>query len=228
MTEEAALRGPRLPAMEQPRRVSNRRGQQSREEILEAASRVMAERGYAGTSISTLISATGLPKSAIYHHFHSKGGLLSAVMERGAYAFFAALQKAHADPPEGGTHLERLRWFLVRTAEVFAGQPDFLRLHMLLLMSKEAADVDVEIAPVIAQVRRDGRAYMEEQIAAAYADLGPERARAVAAELAYFAIAGFDGAFVAWQSEPERRMVDQMDQLAVALDALAGPVVAAR
>ena len=213
--------------MEEPRRTGNRRGQRSREEILEAAARVMAERGYAGTSISTLISATGLPKSAIYHHFHSKGGLLSAVMERGAYDFFAAMREAHAHPPTDGTHLERLTWFLERTAEVFASRTDFLRLHLLLLMSSEAADDDVEVTPVILQVRRDGRLYMEEEIATAYADLGPERAQAVAAELSYFAIAGFDGAFVAWQSEPERSMITQMGQLALALDALAQRIIAA-
>ena len=205
--------------MDEPRHVGNRRGQRSRAEILEAASRVMAERGYAGTSISTLSAVTGLPKSAIYHHFHSKGGLLSAVMERGAYDFFEAMRVAHANPPDGGSHVERLRWYLERTAEVFTKQPDFLRLHLLLMMSSEAAEA--EVGHVIAQVRDDGRAYMEEQLASAYADLGPDRARAVATRLSYFAIAGFDGAFVAWQGDPAREMVPQMDQLAEALDALA-------
>ena len=211
--------------MSEAQRTGNRRGQRSREEILDAASRVMAERGYAGTSISTLITKTGLPKSAIYHHFHSKGGLLSAVMERGAYDFFEAMRTAHAEPPASGTYLERLTWFLESTAKVFMVRPDFLRLHLVLMMSNEAADVEVE--PVIRQVRRDGRAYMEEQIAAAYVDLGPERARSIAEQLGYFAIAGFDGAFVAWQSEPERDMVAQMGQLAIALDALATSTIAA-
>ena len=71
---------------------TNSRGRRSREEILDAASRVMAERGYAATTMSVLSQETGLPKSAIYHHFSSKGGLLSAVMERGAHDFFAAMR----------------------------------------------------------------------------------------------------------------------------------------
>jgi AcrR family transcriptional regulator len=197
------------------RRGGNRRGHRSREEILEAAARVMSERGYAGTSISVLSAATGLPRSALYHHFQSKAELLTAVMERGANDFFEAMRKAHVDPPAGGTHRERLGWYLRRTAEVFAARTDFLRLHLLLLMSSEAADS--EVAPIIDKVRVEGRAYMAEMIASAFEDEGPRVARAVGDELAYFAIAGFDGAFVAWQAEPRRSMVDQMRVLVDAL-----------
>lgn len=209
--------------MNAPQHAGNRRGDRSRAEILEAASRLMAERGYAGTSISALSAATGLPKSAIYHSFQSKAGVLMAVMEKGAYAFFDAMRVAHADPPKGGSHLTRLLWFLERTAEVFTEQPDFLRLHFLLLMSSEA--VDTEVGDVITRVRDDGRAYMQEQIAGAYADLGPERARNVAAHLGHFAIVGFDGSFIAWQSDPDRTMVRQMAPLAAALNALAQPLI---
>src|SRR5262245_60142528 len=97
------------------KRNGNSRGRRSREEILDVASRLMAERGYAGTSLSTLSASSGLPKSAIYHHFHSKAGLLSAVMARGARGFFDGMRAAHAEPPEGGTHRERLSWYLERT-----------------------------------------------------------------------------------------------------------------
>ncbi|MGZ4476377.1 MAG: TetR/AcrR family transcriptional regulator, partial [Nocardioides sp.] len=96
---------------------SNKRGRRSREEILEVASRLMAERGYAATSLSVLGAETGLPKSAVYHHFHSKAGLLTAVMERGLHDFFHAMREAHANPPSGGTHRERMAWYLERTGE---------------------------------------------------------------------------------------------------------------
>lgn len=76
----------------------NRRGRRSREEILDVASRLMAERGYAATTLSALSRESGLPKSAVYHHFRSKGGLLSAVMEHGAYAFFQHMARAQEHP----------------------------------------------------------------------------------------------------------------------------------
>lgn len=203
----------------------NRRGRRSREEILDVASRVMAERGYAATSLSVLSRETGLPKSAVYHHFQSKAGLLSAVMARGAYDFFAAMRDAQAGGPEGGTPRERLTWFLLRTGEVFAARPDFLRLHLILIMSAEAAEAEVDA--IIEQVRHDGRVHMNTMIAASFAAEGAEIAQAVADELEYFGIAGFDGAFVATQADPARGLAGQMTLLAEAMAALGEARVAA-
>ncbi|MEU5988748.1 helix-turn-helix domain-containing protein [Spirillospora sp. NPDC047418] len=203
----------------------NRRGRRSREEILDVASRVMAERGYAATSLSVLSRETGLPKSAVYHHFQSKAGLLSAVMARGAYEFFAAMRDAQAGGPEGGTPRERLTWYLLRTGEVFAARPDFLRLHLILIMSAEAAEAEVDA--IVEQVRHDGRAHMNTMIAASFAAEGAEVAQAVADELEYFGIAGFDGAFVATQADPARGLAGQMTLLAEAMAALGEARVAA-
>ncbi|WP_207935651.1 TetR/AcrR family transcriptional regulator [Actinomadura sp. KC216] len=196
----------------------NRRGHRSREEILDVASRIMAERGYAATSLAVLSRESGLPKSAVYHHFQSKAGLLTAVMARGAYDFFAAMRAAQAGGPDAATPRERLTWYLQRTGEVFLARPEFLRLHLLLVMSAEAAEAEVDA--MIEQVRRDGRAHMNTMIAASFAPEGAEIAQAVADELDYFGIAGFDGAFVALQAEPDRGLADQMTLLAEAIAAL--------
>lgn len=196
----------------------NRRGRRSREEILDVAARIMAERGYAATSLSVLSRETGLPKSAVYHHFRSKAGLLSAVMARGAEEFFAAMRRAQAGGPEGGTPRDRLTWYLLRTGEVFLARPEFLRLHLLLIMSAEAAEAEVD--GIIERVRRDGRAHMNRMIALSFAPEGEEIAQAVADQLDYFGIAGFDGAFVALQAEPGRDLAGQMRLLAEAMAAL--------
>ncbi|PPJ08871.1 TetR/AcrR family transcriptional regulator [Nocardia nova] len=204
----------------------NRRGRRSRAEILDAAARLMAERGYAATSISVLSAETGLPKSAIYHHFHSKSGLLSAVMARGAYDFYGAMAQAQASPPEGGTVRDRLGWFLRRTEEVFTTKADFLRLHLILLMSAEAADA--QVTAMIEQVRTDGRKHMNRMIAQAFAAEGSEIAQAVADKLDYFGMAGFDGAFIAWQADHARGLTGQLDQLADALTELGTRIAASR
>jgi AcrR family transcriptional regulator len=205
-------------------RSSNRRGRRSRAEILDAASRVMAERGYAATSIAVLSQETGLPKSAIYHHFRSKAGLLSAVMARGAHDFFEAMRAAHADAPEDGSHRERLGWYLQRTAEVFISRQDFLRLHLILVMSAEAEET--EVAELIDQVRTEGRALMHHMIASSFEAEGERIAQAVADELEYFGIAGFDGAFVGMQADPTRILSGQMSRLTDALAALGEAQVA--
>ncbi|MFD7075293.1 TetR/AcrR family transcriptional regulator [Nocardioides sp. NPDC059952] len=202
---------------------TNKRGRRSQEEILDAAARVMAARGYAGTSISVVSAESGLPKSAIYHHFHSKGGLLSAVMARGLDDFFEAMRTSQTDPPAGGTHRDRLRWFLDRTAEVFAERADFLRLHILLLLSEEADET--EVAEILGRVRADGRVRMNQMIRAAFADEGDDIAAQVADRLDYFGVAGFDGAFIAANAEASHTVASQMEQLGDAIAALGEAIV---
>ena len=103
-------------------------------------------------------------------------------------------------------------------------RPDFLRLHLILLMSAEAADV--EVGSMIEQVRRDGRQHMKRMIASAFEAEGAAVAQSVADQLDYFGVAGFDGAFIAWQAEPSRGWPQQLELLAEAMAALGEAIVA--
>ncbi|GGI98373.1 TetR/AcrR family transcriptional regulator [Streptomyces brasiliensis] len=206
---------------------SNRRGRRSRQEILDAAARVMSVRGYAGTSMSTLVKETGLPKSAFYHHFESKAGLLSAVMVQGAHGFFGAMRDAHRDPPEGGTPRERMRWYLGRTGEVIENREEFLRLLLVLVMSHEAAEAPEALRTVQA-VRDEGRVYMQHMIRSAFAGEGEAAADLVADALAHFCMGGFDGAFVSFQSADGKPLSQFMEELADATVALGESLLAAR
>ena len=201
--------------MDKPLRTSNRRGQRSRQEILDAASRVMSAYGYAGTSMSALVNATGIPKSAIYHHFGSKAGLLAEVMAQGAHGFFAAMQEAHRHPPQGGTPRERLGWYLKKAGEVFENRENFLRLLFIMVMSNEAAEP--ETLQTVIKVRNEGRHFMREQIRDAFSVLGEPLASRVADHLAHFGMLGFDGAFVSLQSGDKRTMETHMEQLTEAM-----------
>ncbi len=190
----------------------NRRGRRSREEILDAAARVMAARGYAGTSMSVLVDETGIPKSAIYHHFGSKAGLLAAVMERGARGFFDAMTEAHREPPSTGTPRDRLEWYFQRTGEVWVHRAEFLRLLMLLVLSDEAAEAPEAMETVIT-VRNEGRAYLEHMIRSSFIDEGEQVATQVARELAYVGMVGFDGVFISLQSRdamPVGKLIDYL------------------
>lgn len=53
----------------------------SSEEALRGALQVFWERGYAGTSIDTLITEAGLNRAAIYRRFGSKQGFFAALLE---------------------------------------------------------------------------------------------------------------------------------------------------
>lgn len=199
--------------------VPNRRGRQSRDLLLDAAALLMAERGYAGTSMSVLSAAAGIPKSAIYHHFGSKAGLLAEVMGLGARSFFDDLRERHRNPPPGGTPAERLTWYMSKTAEVFASHQDFLRLYLVLILTNEAAVVP-EAARLVVAVRTEGRAYMNHMIKSAFISEGEAIAGAVADDLDAHGIASFDGAFVESQAGSDVSMPQQMPLLAEAIAAL--------
>ena len=67
----------------------NRRGARSREAVLDAAERLIAEHGYEAATVSALVEQAGVPASSVYHYFGSKEGVLLAVMERGAKRYLA-------------------------------------------------------------------------------------------------------------------------------------------
>ena len=66
----------------------NRRGMKSRELVLDAAERVMAEQGFEAATLARVVEEAGIPMSSVYHYYGSKDGILLAVMERGAERFF--------------------------------------------------------------------------------------------------------------------------------------------
>src|SRR4051794_29847269 len=67
--------------------VSARRTQAERSEATQAAlvataRRLFAERGYASVGTEEIVSAAGVTRGALYHHFDGKAGLFGAVFEQ--------------------------------------------------------------------------------------------------------------------------------------------------
>lgn len=71
-----------------------RKGEATRQRILERAAPVFNQRGYAGASMAELVEATGMEKGGIYNHFGSKDDLaleaFSHSIDRIVEAFAAA------------------------------------------------------------------------------------------------------------------------------------------
>ena len=74
-----------------------RRAQQAeerREQLIDTALHVFAEKGWHATSIPDLARAAGIAQGLLYHYFHNKEALLLAVIER--HSFFPDLQASLA------------------------------------------------------------------------------------------------------------------------------------
>jgi len=57
-------------------------GTATRAKILDAAQDLILKRGYSGTTIDTVLGATGITKGAFFYHFKSKDELAQALLQR--------------------------------------------------------------------------------------------------------------------------------------------------
>jgi AcrR family transcriptional regulator len=172
----------------------NRRGMKSRELVLDAAERVMATDGFEAATLARVVAESGIPMSSVYHFYGSKDGILLAVMERGAERFFADLPNPDRRVGSAAEHLRQVVATAVATLE---RHPSFLRLLIVFAIQpprSDAGDVDA----VVGRVRELALDRLRKQISIAF-DEDPGAARTD--QLARFALAAFDGAFLAWQTD---------------------------
>jgi AcrR family transcriptional regulator len=82
------------------------RGDATRTRVLHAARELFGSNGYEGTSIETVLKASGVARGALYHHFASKLALFDAVAEE-VFTEIACRTDAAAAKTQGS--LEKLR-----------------------------------------------------------------------------------------------------------------------
>jgi AcrR family transcriptional regulator len=81
----------------------------SREQLLEAASRVFARSGYHGASMSEIAAEAGFSKGALYWNFASKEDLFFALLDELDEQLRALITAAAAAPPEAEANEELSR-----------------------------------------------------------------------------------------------------------------------
>lgn len=114
-----------------------------REHILDEATRLFAERGFDGTSMSDLAESVGLRKASLFHHFASKDDLKAAVLDRLVTDVGAAILRALKDEGDFATRVDTLTDAIV---DVLAQQPFAARLVV-----REAMDWHTGAPPPIVE-----------------------------------------------------------------------------
>ena len=173
-----------------PRRRVNRR-----EQILRAAADMFTSQGFHNTSLSDIAAALDITPAGVLHHFGSKTGLLTAVLE---------LRDGTEPAPGGSPMLDHL----VATAERNAERPGTTQLYAVL--SAESATEDHPAQDWF----RDRYTMLRGEVEKAVLDrLGPERrgsagvpgprGHSPAGAAAAAVIAVMDGLQVQWLLDPE-------------------------
>ena len=197
-----------------PETKPNRRGARSRERVLDAAERVMAAEGYEAAALSRIVEESEIPISSVYHYFGSKEGVLLAVMERGAARFFELVPEADELIDDPRTHLSRL---VQNVCDALEQESDFLRL-VVVIAAQPPVDERARALEVVGRVRDVALTRLRGQFEIVFGIKANSRA---ARELARFALASFDGAFIAWQADSRVRLARVLQHLPAALIAVA-------
>lgn len=99
----------------------------TREDVVKAAGRLFAERGYHGTSMRDLGRELGLLGSSLYSHVSSKQDLLVDVVEEGARLFEASAERAINT---SGTASDRLEALIAGHVDVVVENIDVSRTYL--------------------------------------------------------------------------------------------------
>jgi AcrR family transcriptional regulator len=102
-----------------------------REQVVDAALRVIVEQGYEGVSIEAIARTAGVTRPVIYDHFRNLGELLEALIDREEhYALAQIAQIVPADPGTGDA-VDVLAGSVRRFLDAVVSRPDTWRIILL-------------------------------------------------------------------------------------------------
>ena len=101
-------------------------GQNSRDKLLDAATRLFHENGYQAVTVNDICEAAQLTKGAFYHHFDSKLAVLEAICQQRAEETCQSAMRAAAQP--NLTASEKLNVLLASSTLWQSDNPGFVML----------------------------------------------------------------------------------------------------
>ena len=108
---------------------TRRRASQRRRapQIIEAAARVFAERGFHGATTQDIADVLGIRQASLYYYFSSKEAALELVCIKGVEGFFEAAKAIAAGP---GTARERLSLLIKSHLSPLIDRGDFVKVFL--------------------------------------------------------------------------------------------------
>jgi AcrR family transcriptional regulator len=129
-----------------------------KEEIIEVATALFAERGFEGTSMSDVAGRVGVRKASLFYHFDTKDALYEAVLDRIVAQVGASLSAAYQG---GGTLVERLEGAADAVSALLSERPVAARLLL-----REAIDwgpiIRGKLLGTVLGVLEAGAAFLQE------------------------------------------------------------------
>ncbi|HWD80184.1 MAG TPA: TetR/AcrR family transcriptional regulator [Kribbella sp.] len=177
--------------------------------IIMEATRLFAERGFAGTSLKDIAEATGLTRPALYHYVRSKEDILAKLVTELAELPAQALRAVNAEKKLSATD----RLFRMARAVALLQATGPARFQLLI---RSEADLPPELVKRYTESRR---LVLHEFVAVIETGMRTGEFRAVDARIAALSIIGQCN-WIAWwhhdgTPEENERVADQIADLAV-------------
>jgi AcrR family transcriptional regulator len=182
---------------------------QRRGQILEVATRMIAERGYWGTSLREVGDACGITVAGVLHHFPSKQALLVAVLERRDRLDEQAItEKLGLDAVAGGGAKVSMARVCREIVARNAGQRELVHLGSVL------AAESLDAGHPAHEHFRERQTWVLESLA----ELAPAGSDAHA--VARRVLALLEGLQLQWLRDPSRNWVEDWERVAVGVPEL--------
>lgn len=130
-----------------------------KEQILDAAAKVFAEKGLASTKIGDLAAAAGVSQGLLYRYFSDREDVFAALVERSVEH---AIQRARAAVESPGTPWERLRSLTEDFLQGMYEKPMYYQIFLqAFALSEPVQEIVRELQSLVAALRQlivDGQA----------------------------------------------------------------------
>jgi AcrR family transcriptional regulator len=177
------------------RLVRNSRVLRRADEVIDAAARVFAERGYHGTTTQAIADVLGMRQASLYYYFSSKEAALEEVCARGTDGFVEGAERVMQ---MDGPPLEKLRRLIASHLAPIETMPDYVRVFI----NERRYLPDASRRRVGRKSRRIERFF--EQVIQAGIDDGSIRP-GTDARLAMLAVLGMCNAVINWRESDRGR-----------------------
>lgn len=124
-----------------------------REEILDAAQRLIQAKGFVRMSVQDLLDELQISKGAFYHYFDSKPALLDALVERQADRLHAHLADGPRQLPDFFGALAE--WKLARKADLVALLQVWFSDDNAVVRQRMRARITERVVPLLAEILHD-------------------------------------------------------------------------
>jgi len=130
--------------------VKQQQSERTRAALIEAATALLLDKGYEGTTLALLAHGVRMTKGAIYHHFPDKEALLRAVMEHVRRTWE---REVGARIPQAGDALERVGALFDHQARLIDKEPSLCLL--VTGMTLQSRSLGRELAEVVEGITDD-------------------------------------------------------------------------